>query len=78
MADETTRQGEQVALAEAAAWVAEGLGYPVDVGADLPMPDALWEALVDHVHADPTGEWHSNTLTREETASWLTEEAGRG
>ena len=65
------------ALSDAAAWLAKAFGYPVDCGSSVPMPEALWEALVDHVYADQTGEWHSNTLDREDTEAWLAEEAGR-
>ena len=66
------------ALREAAAWIADGIRYPgewVDMPG-IPMPDALWEALVDHVHADVTGEWHGNSLDRDETDSWLRDVAG--
>lgn len=65
-------------LAAAAAWIAESIGYPVETRMpDHPMPQALWDALVDHIHADPGGQWHGNTLDREDTESWLAEEAGR-
>lgn len=66
------------ALEEAAAWVAESIGYPVEVTMPAhPMPQGLWDALVDHVHADKSGKWHGNTLDRDETESWLADEAGR-
>src|SRR5690606_21224249 len=69
---------ERDELAQAAAWVAEALGYPVETSTpDAPMPDGLWEALVDHVHADKSGRWHGNELDRDEVAAWLAEEAGR-
>lgn len=52
--------------------------YPVEVKMpDRPMPQPLWDALIDHVHADASGKWHGNTLDREETESWLADEAGR-
>lgn len=70
---------ERDGLAQAAAWVAETIGYPVETSTpDAPMPDGLWEALVDHVHADKSGRWHGNELDRDEVAAWLAEEAGRG
>lgn len=65
------------ALQEAAAWIAETLRYPTDFATEEHMPEALWEALVDHIHADKTGKWHGNELTREEIESWLADEAGR-
>lgn len=66
------------ALREAAAWVAEGIGYPVEAQLpEHPMPQALWDALVDHVHADESGKWHGNELAREDAESWLADEAGR-
>lgn len=69
---------EKDALREAAAWVAESIGYPIQVTMpDHPMPDRLWAALVDHIHADESGRWHGNELDREETESWLAAEAGR-
>lgn len=64
------------ALREAAGWIAEAIGYPIQVVMpDHPMPDALWAALVDHVHADSTGAWHGGELTREEVDAWLRTEA---
>jgi hypothetical protein len=72
------RREPRTALLEAAAWIAEGVGYPVEAKMpDHPMPRSLWEALVDHIHADETGRWHGGQLTRQETASWLADEAGR-
>ena len=66
------------ALNEAADWVADGIGYPIETSLpERPMPDGLWNALVDHVHADADGKWHGNTLDREDTESWLADEAGR-
>ena len=66
------------ALAQVAAWVADALGYPVEVRMpNHPVPQPLWDALVDHVHADESGKWHGNTLDREDTESWLADEAGR-
>lgn len=66
------------ALAQAAAWVADALGYPVEVRMpDSPVPKPLWDALVDHIHADESGNWHGNTLDREVVESWLADEAGR-
>ena len=68
----------QAVLAEAAAWIADSIGYPIETRMpDYPMPQALWDALVDHIHADRSGDWHGNTLDREETESWLADEAGR-
>lgn len=65
-------------LRQAAAWIAESIGYPVEVKMpDHPMPEALWQALVDHVHEDASGRWHGNELGREDTESWLADEAGR-
>ncbi|MAE64171.1 MAG: hypothetical protein CMJ18_07830 [Phycisphaeraceae bacterium] len=73
------RVGQDVPLREAAAWLAEGLAYPIDfsIEPNCPMPHALWSALVDHVHADKSGKWHGNALDREDTESWLADEAGR-
>ena len=65
-------------LREAAAWIAESIGYPVEIKMpDCPTPEALWQALVDHVHEDAAGRWHGNELDREDTESWLADEAGR-
>lgn len=73
----TVAEVKAEALREAAAWIADGIRYPVEViMPGIPMPDALWEALVDHVHADVTGEWHGNSLDRDGTDSWLRDEAG--
>ncbi|MFI7329345.1 hypothetical protein ACIBQ3_32500 [Streptomyces rubiginosohelvolus] len=58
------------ALSEAAAWLVRA-GYPVDWSAHEPPPDALREAVVDAVHADPTGTVHGGELTRDEVAAWL-------
>lgn len=69
---------ESAVLAEVAAWVADSIGYPVEVRfPNHPMPQPLWDALVDHIHADESGKWHGNTLDREDTESWLADEAGR-
>lgn len=68
----------KVKLAETAAWVADDIGYPVELSMPgVPTPDALWEAIVDHVHADQGGTWHGNELDRDEVRSWLEDEAGR-
>lgn len=70
------RAAKVEALREAAGWIAEAIGYPIQaVMPDHPMPDALWTALVDHVYADSTGDWHGGELTREEVDAWLREEA---
>lgn len=72
-----TRARTEVLL-EAAAWVAESIGYPVEVKMpDHPAPQALWDALVDHIHADVKGKWHGMELDRESTEWWLADEAGR-
>lgn len=64
------------ALREAADWLAR-TGYPVQFTMpDLPPPASLFAALVDVVHADKTGEWHGNELTRDEVEFWLQDEAG--
>jgi hypothetical protein len=69
---------EAAALREAAEWVAESLGYPIQVSMpEHPMPESLWSALVDHVHADKDGKWHGNELNRSEVEGWLADEAGR-
>lgn len=66
------------ALREAAAWIAESIGYPIETAMpNHPMPQALWDALVEHVHADEMGKWHGNTLDHEGTELWLADEAGR-
>lgn len=78
MSEHQEPTAESDAMRQAAAWVAEGIGYPVQVTMpDHPMPQALWDALVDHVHADESGKWHGNTLDREDIESWLADEAGR-
>lgn len=65
-------------LREAAEWVANSIGYPIETAMpDHPMPAALWSALVDVVHEDADGHWHGNSLDREDVDSWLCEEAGR-
>ena len=64
------------ALRDAAAWLAESLGYPFNMTTATPPPAALWEALVDHVHADESGKWHGNELDRDEVEGWLTFEGG--
>lgn len=70
--------GARAALREVAAWVVDSLGYPIQVAMpDYPVPDALWSALIDHVHKDVSGQWHNNELSRDEVAAWLAEEAGR-
>lgn len=66
-----------VALRAAAEWLAEA-GCPVQIAMpDTPAPTALWELLVDVIHADATGGWHGNELSRDEVASRLADEAGR-
>lgn len=64
-------------MAAVAEWLAESFGYPIQVQmpADPPPPE-LWEAIVDHVHADADGRWHGNSLTREEVRTWLLDEGG--
>lgn len=72
------RGGEKDTLREAAVWVAESIGYPVQVTMPgHPMPQALWDALVDHIHADKFGTWHGNELARDEVESWLADESTR-
>ncbi|WP_329308352.1 hypothetical protein [Streptomyces microflavus] len=58
------------ALSEAAAWLVRA-GYPVDWSTHEPPPAALREAVIDAVHADPTGTVHGGELTRDEVAAWL-------
>ena len=73
---ERLAQAKREALREAAGWLAQ-TGYPVQFATpDAPPPTALWDALVDVVHADETGEWHGHELTRDEVDSWLAAEAG--
>lgn len=63
---------------EAVRWIMS-LGYPVDVYMpENPLPEALWNLLVDEIHRDDTKTWHGGELTREEVESWLREEEGRG
>lgn len=77
MADHTA-ESDVSPLREAAAWIAESIGYPIECKMpERPMPEALWQALVDHVHADEAGRWHGNELDRDGTESWLADEAGR-
>ena len=68
-ADEGQPVGFVSDLSDAAAWIADTPRHP--------MPDALWDALVDHVYADESGIWHANELSRDEVDSWLADEAGR-
>ena len=71
------REQMDSAIASAAAWVADGIGYPVQVAMpDHPVPSGLWDALVDHVHRDVEGKWHGGELTRDEVECWLFAEAG--
>lgn len=71
------REKQAEALREVAAWVADRVGFPVEVSMPgAQPPSALWEAIVDHVHADTTGSWHGNDLAREDVDSWLRDEAG--
>ncbi|WP_097982814.1 hypothetical protein [Streptomyces sp. f150] len=58
------------ALNEGAAWLVRA-GYPLDWSAQEPPPDALREAVIDAVHADPAGTVHGGELTRDEVANWL-------
>lgn len=58
------------ALSEAAAWLVRA-GYPVDWSTHEPPPAALREAVIDAVHADPTGTVHGGEITRDEVAAWL-------
>lgn len=75
---ERERRVKAEVLRDAAEWVADAVGYPVQsTYPDAPMPNALWDALVDHIHADQTGAWHGNTLDGEDVESWLADEAGR-
>lgn len=72
------RERETAALREVAVWVAEHMGYPVEMSMPAhPAPQKFWDVLVDHIHTDATGKWHGNGLSRDEVASWLDDEAGR-
>lgn len=65
------------ALREAAEWLANAIGFPVEVKMpDAPPPAALWDALVDVVHEDADGRWHGHELSREDVAAWLRDENG--
>lgn len=70
------RDEARAALAALVAWVADEIGYPVQMVMGPPIPAAAWPVLVDHVHADASGNWHGNTLDREDTEAWLADEAG--
>lgn len=59
---------------EAAKWLAEDVGYPFDMKKPVHMPpEALWEALVTHVHKSNDRGW-----SRLVVSVWLLEEATRG
>lgn len=73
---EVLAEAPSAALREAAEWIVRA-GYPVDWGTAEHPPPALWEALVDAVHADPTGSLHGHELSREEVDAWLRHETGR-
>lgn len=63
-------------LRAAAEWMVR-TGYPFDWATKEHPPLALWEAVVDAMHADPTGSLHGRELSREEVDSWLRYETGR-
>lgn len=68
----------QDAITETGTWLA-ATGYPVQFAFadDHPVPPRpIWEALVDHVHADKHGTWHGNELDRDDVDSWLLDELG--
>lgn len=67
---------ERGKLREAAAWIIR-IGYPHDWTGDEHPPRVVWEALVDAVHADPTGTLHGGELSREEAEAWMRVETGR-
>lgn len=70
-------EGARDALNAAAEWLTS-TGFPVDYSMGVhTMPEPFWQAVVDVIHADKTGGWHGNTLDREETEDWLTDETGR-
>lgn len=66
----------EVGLRQAADWII-ATGYVVDWNSDMHPPADLWEAIVDAVHADPTGSLHGGALSREEVDAWLRFETGR-
>lgn len=67
---------ERGKLREAAAWIIR-TGYPHDWTGDEHPPPAVWNALVDAVHDDPTGKLHGGELTRQEVEAWMRVETGR-
>ena len=67
---------ERGKLREAAAWIIR-IGYPHDWTGDEHPPPAVWDALVDAVHDDPTGRLHGNSLSREEVEAGMRVETGR-
>ena len=67
---------ERGKLREAAAWIIR-IGYPHDWTGHEHPPAAVWEALVDAVHDDPTGTLHGGELSREEAEAWMRVETGR-
>jgi hypothetical protein len=64
---------QQPGLPEIAEWLVS-TGYPFDWTTRVPPPSALRDAVIDAVHADPTGQLHGRELTRSEVERWLTTE----
>lgn len=55
---------------DAAAWLVR-VGYPIDWDTIEAPPPAPREAIIDAVHADPTGNLHGHELSREDVAAYL-------
>ncbi|MCA1222442.1 hypothetical protein [Streptomyces sp. 8L] len=61
-------------LQDAAAWLVRA-GYTYDWDTTEAPPAAFREAIIDAVHADPTGRLHGNELSRDEIVALLAETA---
>lgn len=65
----------RAALVDAAAWVVESVGVPIDMTTSEPPPEALRQAMYRHCFEDPKGAIHGGDLTYDELVAFVDEEA---
>lgn len=62
-------------MADVAKWLVDEVGMPFDMYGPMP-PIPLYQEIINYIAADPSGQFHGNTLDRDEVIRWVTDECG--